>query len=329
MPKTNKIYYNFHTSYQQDWLRFIAQFPKADELEEGSITAEIKASVYELDIVIQLLYSVTHDYSGQMEMRWAWRKLVSLFEEDESIYEAPTHSWFIAQIINMINCDNPEIVKSTWYAISVDYFECGMDGSWMFPIMYYELDEADMAQLIIYSISIPWTGKAETYRQMIQNKAHHAMLADALYHSCKAYCYTSAKASEALEILNQLTVSETLYDQAFEILTTPIPVKFKEAIELAEVSKDGITGFVSIVLASSDTETPPTWFPYAELWIGDTHIGTFEEDTYNLEWTGWDSVNSRYGIATPEKKGHQEHVLCVKIPFQKGWRNKTGLLKPI
>jgi hypothetical protein len=104
--------------------------------------------------------------------------------------------------MNMINCDNPEIVKSIWYAISVDYFECGTDGSWMLPIIYRELDEKEMAQLFIYSISIPWTGKAETFRQMIQNKAHHAMLADALYQSCKAYCYASAKASEALEILN-------------------------------------------------------------------------------------------------------------------------------
>ncbi|NOQ75847.1 MAG: hypothetical protein GQ574_27830 [Crocinitomix sp.] len=164
---------------------------------------------------------------------------------------------------------------------------------------------------------------------MIQHTDHHEMLANALYHSCKAYCYESAKSSEALEILEQLTIFDAQYAKVFKTLTSPFQVKILEAIELAEVSNDGVTGFLSIVSSSHNTESPPTWFPYAELWIDNTPIGTFEIDSYNIGWTGWDSINSRYKISTPDTKGHQEHILCVKIPFKKEWKNKTGILKPI
>lgn len=44
----------------------------------------------------------------------------------------------------MINSSNPKIVESIWYHISVNYFECGADGIWLFPTMYKELPEPDM-----------------------------------------------------------------------------------------------------------------------------------------------------------------------------------------
>lgn len=324
MPHAKDIYYNFDISYEKEWSKFIGQFPKDDELEKGSIAEEINQSCHELNRSIQHLYKYDPEYSAQCDIRWAWSGLINLLEEDNSIFMTNAKSWFVKQIINMINCTNPKIVDSIWYAISVDYFECNKNGSWMFPIMYEKLNERNMEKLMMYSISIPWKSKMETYRKAIQNKKHHELLADTLYHSCKAYCHGSAKASEALEILNRLSISKTIHTKVFDILTTPIEVDIMESIELPMISNKGITGFVSIY--HNDI---PTWFPYAELWIADTYVGTFNEDNLRISWRGQDSIHSKYHIPTPEEQSIQEYILPITIPFKKDWKGKTGLLKPI
>jgi hypothetical protein len=78
------------------------------------------------------------------------------------------------------------------------------------------------------------------------------------------------------------------------------------------------------VLASSDTEVPTAWFPYAELWIGDTHIGTFEEDTYNTEWSGWDSVESRHKISPLKERALKNIFYVRKLPLRKTGKIKRG-----
>jgi hypothetical protein len=324
MPKPHLNLFKFDESYASEWNAFIDLFPKDEELDQESLTLEIKQYCQQLNVLFQELYTTKSDYAMQCEIRWVFNPLMSVLQEEDSVYTEHVKVWFLQQVMNMINCDNPKIVESIWYAISVDYFECSTAGSWMFPIMYKELAEKDMKKLLMYSISIPWKDKVETYREMIDTAAHHEMLADALYHSCNAYCHTSAKSSEALEILNQLTISKAEYDKVFNMLTQPIEVHIVAAIPLSKSNKDQITSFVSI-----QSQHIPTWFPYAELWVDNNCLGQFSEENLNLTWKGYNSIQSRYKIATPEEQGHQEHILQVKIAFEKNWQGKRAVLKPV
>ncbi len=331
----DNICYDFQESYEKDWRIFISQFPDDSELDEDSMIVDIKECCHDLDRLIQHLYKVDPEYSTQSEIRYAWKKLQAILEEEEFILDEDEtrHAekalyWFVSQIINMTNSCNPKVVESIWYAIGVDYLECGDESSWMFPRMYKEMPERDMKQLIIASISTPWKHKVETYREMVLNPDHHGMLAEALEHSCKAYCFESAKCSEAMEILKELTIPDALYQQVSEVLTTTVKVKIVETREFKEASDEGFTGFLSICNNESPFSSFPTWFPNAELWIGNKHIGTFEENTYRLQWRGWDSITSRYRISTPHKQEIHEYILCVKIPFSKKWKGKVGVLKP-
>lgn len=327
METANDIQYDFHKSYEEDWKKFIAEFPGDSELDEDVIVVEIKRCCYELNRLIQYLYTKAPSYATQIEIRFKWRDLEHILEEYKTIYAEKALSWFVKQIINMINSNNSEVVKSIWYAIGVDYFECGTEGYWLFPKIYQTLPERHLEKLIRYSISIPWKDKVETYRKMSLNTHHHAALADALYFSCEAFCHGSCKSSEAIEILKEITISEVRRKQVFKVLTTPIQVEILEVIEQTTLPNDEITGFVSIHQFSG--KGIPTWFPYAELWIDNTYIGTFDEDYCDIRWRGWNSINTKYNLTTPEEQKHQEHILCVKVPFNINWKNKKATLKPV
>jgi hypothetical protein len=225
--------------------------------------------------------------------------------------------------MNMIVCNNPAIVDSVWYAIGVDYFECGNHGGFLFPIMYDQLPDKHIAQLVMASISIPWKGKVQTYRKIAANKAYHKMLAQALEDSCHAYCNGSAKSSEAMKILKRLDIDPVLYQQVSKTLTAPVEVDVVQIVSLETISKDGITGFVSVV--NKSLLVAPTWFPYAELWIGNVCVGTFEEEYYRRSWS---TIKSEYGINVPENHVYQEKILATKIPLNDNWIGKIGELRP-
>lgn len=327
MEINNDSLYDFHKSYEKEWKKFISQFPDDNELEHDSLTLEIKECCSKLNRKFQYLYENDPSYSSQMEIRRQWKELEFIVNEYKSVYTEQIHSWFVAQIVNMINCNNKEIVESTWYTLAVDYFECTTEGAWLFPKMYQVLSGKNLEKLVCYSISIPWKYKIETYRSMILNTNHHEILADAIYRSCKAYCYGSCKSSEAIEILEQLTIPNKQYKEVHEILNTPIQVEILEVIEQKEFPNDEITGFVSI--HHMECKTIPTWFPYASLWIDKNCIGTFNENYNDIRWKEWNSINSIYRIPIPKKQKHQEHILCVKVPFNINWKNKKAFLKPI
>ena len=315
--------YNFHESYQADWQRFISQFPQSDTLDPDSLNYALQEWCYSLHKLIEHLYQQDTGYGSQMEIRFHWRRLESILEEHDTDDSQKVLDWFVTQLLNMINCNDTSIVESIWYSIGVDYFECGTDGRWLFPKLYQSISEKDLPHLIISSYSIPWKYKVATYKAMVAHSAQHEMLADALYYSCKAYCHTSCKSSEAVEILNQLDIPQQRHEQVLEKLTNPAPVKVVHAIAQTTKANDNVTGFVSIV---GDI---PTWFPYASLWIEDQCIGQFEEEYTQVRWRGYDSINTKYKLSTPEQQGHQEHILCVKVPFNVDWEDQDAVLKPL
>jgi hypothetical protein len=320
--KSKTTSYNFKEEYQNDWHAFIAQFNNGSEPKDEIIIFEIRKFCSVINNLIQQLYESNPTYQTQVEIFFAWKDLKRIIEENKTVYTEKALNWFVRQIMNMIICNDIKIIDSIWYAIGVDYFECGTHGTSLLPKMYEELPENQIPKLIKYTNSIPWNDKLETYKQIVLNQQQHTILATALYDSCHAYCFGSVKASEAMEILNQLSIDEKLYEQVSNILTMPVQVKVRQIVSLEKISHDGITGFLSIV---DNGVVSPTWFPYAELWIENEYIGTFEKDYYKLSWA---SIKSDYGTNASVEQLHQEKILVTKTAFNMDWADKIGELKP-
>ncbi|MBL0684082.1 hypothetical protein [Aquimarina mytili] len=323
-------YYDFHESYEKDWEGFISQFPPDNTLDEESLTFDIKTSCCKIDLLIRILYKVEPDYSTQIDIRYAWRQLKDYIEEEpENFYAIKSLHWFVRQLINMIVCDNDKIVKSIWYALGVDYFECGDDGGWLFSKMYKKLPDNEACKLIESSGSIPWGDKVQTYQKIVKNKDYHESLAIAIQYSVNAYCYGSAKSSEAIEILNQLDIHSMYYNSTTAILITPIKIKIIEIVRVQQKNKyDDEVCFIEVQLID-DVISIPTWFPYAELWIANQCIVSLENSSKSNSL--WSDINKHYDIIAPkEEEGAQAKIILgLPIPFSTKWKGAVGQIKPI
>lgn len=327
MPNSAKPFqaqpcYDFHQSYESEWEIFLAQFP-----EEKALDGEMNAVINicrELDRLIRYLYQEAPEYKTQMDIRYAWYGLKEILTQKTNKYAQPAWGWFVCQLMNMMNSCDDKVVASIWYALGVDYFECTDDGAWLFPRMYEELPEALKARLLRNSISIPWKAKKATYEKMIQNQAHHEMLARALQASCRAYCHGSIRSSEAMALLRVLEISAAMRKEVTDILTSPISVRIKNLVILDGLAKDGLRGFISIQAKSG--EPIPTWFPFAELWVGETCLGTFMEDYYLMKWS---QLAETYGFVGPDSQSAQEHILAIEVAVNPDWSRGEGVLKPL
>ncbi|MCU0436552.1 MAG: hypothetical protein MUC49_01475 [Raineya sp.] len=313
-------FYSFPVSYTKDWEIFISQFP--EETDDFS-TQDIRDSCSRINQLIHRLYEEEPEYRTQMNIYFIWQDLLTDITGSKSIYAEKALDWFATQLRNMIVCDQKEIQDSVWYSLGVDYFECGPHGKYLFPRLYDSLPDSQIERLMMSSISIPWKDKATTYRNAIQRKEHHVFLAIALEHSCKAYCYHSAIASEALEILKQLTIPKEQYQKIYTLLTKPIQVKIRQVYKLQTPLQDGTTGFLSIV---SDQEQIPTWFPFAALWINGQKVGVFQENYHQIQW---EKLIKTHGFSKLKEQEYQEKILIVNIPFKEAWKGKTAELRPL
>lgn len=314
--------YDFARSYEKDWDAFLSSFPGGDQLKEGTVTFRIRECCCAIDKLIRRLYRSDPGYGTQMDIYFAWKGLKGLIEDHPKRQTTIALNWFVRQLMNMIVCNNPAIKESIWYAMGVDYFECGTDGAFLFLPMYEGLPDADIPQLVRYSSSIQWESKVITYHQMMKNREHHTILANALQDSCGAYCYGSANAAEALKILNRLDIGRELYHQVWDTLTTPFPATVRHVAQSESTSPDGVTGFLSIL---ADNPRTPTWFPFAELWIENRYVGTFEAEHCH---GGWKYLKTHHPIILPETEMSQEKILRVKIPFDNQWAGKSAHVKP-
>lgn len=306
-------YYNFHESYEEDWEQFFAQFPSND-----STALEIKDCCLAIYSLIQTLHTSDPGYQVQFEIYLKWKTLERGLQEKHPF--APIAlKWFASQIRNMIVGSDSEVSESIWYALSVNYFECGMDGYWLFPILYASLPEDEQAQLIEHSISIDWEGKVNTYRQIVQQKPQHEILAEAIYNSCSAYCIGAINPSEALPILEQLEISPNLRERTFKILTSPVEVEVKEVVHLSKPNEGGVQCFVALVPKEGFI---PTWFPYCNFWINDTQLSKVEDSEYSLHW---DDLARQYNFPLSESVGK---IIGLNVPFREEWKDEKAWLKP-
>ncbi len=266
--------------------------------------------------MILKLIQADPEYRTQMEIYFHWKGLERILNEHNDPFALSTLKWFARLLVNMIVGYDSQITESIWYALSVNYFECGMDGYWLLPLMYKMLPEDEVIELIGRSSSIDWEGKVGTYRAAISNQEFHEPLADALYKGCQAYCVGSIKPSEALSILNQLTISEYQKNLTTRILSSPVEVKVIEGVQLPEKTEEGIECFVAI------EGSVPTWFPFAEFWIDEHRVGSIEHAYFGSKW---ESVASKYNFPIPENEGK---IIGLKLPFSDKWLGEKALLKP-
>ncbi len=271
---------------------------------------------------LTVTYSSDSSYSIQMEIYFSWKSLQSQLEEEKCKESRKVLNWFIREIHQMFESENDEIKESIWYAIGVNYFECGNDGYWLFKDLFNLSNQKAKEQLLQYSISISWEGKVETY-QMIAQKYHdfHQQLADALLNSCHAYCYESLKPWEALEILNTLKISDNKYQLVFKEICTPKKVTIKRIIE----TKGDLKNEIKCFLQFDKNGIMPTWYPYAELWIDNKKIVNCPSDYHKLTWK---EIIKEYNLEEEESDSRND-IIPIYVNYNEEWLEQIVEIRPL
>lgn len=313
--------YNFKKSYEKDWLDFSSQF-EWEYADEDDYLGTIKTWCLELSEQLKKLYEAAPGYGTQMDIyfHWCWLK--------EILGKNPKHpigqkvlTWFCQQLYNMICCDDAEVQESIWYAIGVNYFECGTSGYWLFLPLYRQLPEKELERLILHSCSIDWGAKKEAYHEVAKNKKHHRFLAEALYDSTNAYCYGAIKASEGLAVLEKLNIDAALQQKVYQKLTEPIEIVVEEVIPVTPRKKQKTKCFISI--SGVGVYTFPTWVPFAALWVEDICIGTLENCDISHSWS---YAAKEYNFEAPQSGGR---ILSFDTILPQNLKGKKGFLRPL
>jgi|GEM_PF-6391025 len=312
-------YYDYYESFAEEWDAFESSLPLDDGLDTESTAFQVKRCCEAIKALMETLYEDDASYAVQMEIYLKWKTLEFGLEEEDEL--APLAlSWFSRQLANMIVASNSEVQSSIWYALSVNYFECGMDGYWLLPILYDLLPWDEKVQLIKSSGSVDWPGKIATYRHALEEPGLHMPLWDALYASCQAYCIGAIKSSEALPIAKALTISPDHQTALLQTLTQPVKVAIKDVIYPSPGMAKGMHCFVVV---GSEQELIPTWFPHCELWIGNELLVSVEDVPHALYW---DDLAREYGFPKPESHGK---IVGVPVPLPEDWSRKQASLRPI
>lgn len=311
--------YSFDDLYEDNWQKFKSSIYNDLEIKQLHFA---KKWLLGLDELIRVLYQKEPGYSTQMEIYFHWKNLQYQLEKDpNNRILNQLLNWFCRQLINMIVCYNLEINKSVWYAIAVDYFECGTDGKWLFAPLYKQLPDYEIEELIQYSISIDWVAKKDCYWLVLANKNHHQFLAEAIMGSCSAYCFGAIKSSEALEILDQLVIDNEFDQRIKGRLLDPIPIKIDHILEIAIEKQQEYTHILAI--SSQRLSSFPTWFPFAELWVDGQNIGSIE---HSYLGNNWEYIRKEYQLDVPANGS--DRIIGIQQK-QLNLQKKTGLLKPL
>lgn len=314
-------YYSFQDSYEKEWREFIAQFPLGNDPKEGAEAAEVREWCVDLHDYVLTLINDTPEYSTQMEIYFHWKGLERKLKEGNNPWVERALQWFASLLVKMMVCDHSEINESLWYAIGVNYFECGMDGFWLLPLMFDQVPHSERDGLIEKTLSIDWAGKVDTYKRVAATNQHQEALLSAIYHSCHAYCFEAAKASEALEILNQLNTENVfLANETRKVLSNPVEVQVMDHVQLEQRSESGVCCFLAI---EREEGFIPTWFPFAELWVDGEFVQSLEDSYFGLSW---ENVARDHGFEAPEGIGK---IIGLKNPWDGNWSSKKVALKPI
>jgi len=312
--------YNFKNAYQKDWAHFSSQFDW-DNANADEHFGTLKTWCIGLSEQLENLYGETPEYGMQMEIYFHWLWLKEMLDKNPTNpISQKVLTWFCQQLCNMVCCDNAEIRESIWYAIAVNYFECGDSGYWIFLPLYRQLPDDELEKLIKYSSCIHWAAKKEAYNEVVKTEKHHLYLANALYNSTNAYCLGAIKSSEGLAILAQLKIDAAMQQKVYQKLSEPIEIIIEEVIIVVPQKRQLIKGLLSV--SGLGFYTLPTWFPFATLWVEDVCIGTLENSYIGNSWS---YVAKEYNFEAPKTRGW---ILSFDKALQQNLKGKKGFLKP-